>query len=118
VIAYYKLCGKICAAMARTYLGAGFDCVINQLRGFAPPPEWDGQWDDLDGLDPFFVVLFPRLEVCLERTRARTNMTPDEVAVSYGYGWDAWSGHPRAVVLDTSDMALHEVVDAVGRLVD
>ena len=117
---YFRLGGRACAALAATYLDAGIDCVVNSLRGHAPPPPYEGEWDELDRFDPFFIVLFPSLDTCIQRAtgRGRTVEVPRDVAVSHGFDWSAWIEHPRARILDTTDMALDEVVDAVSRLVD
>jgi hypothetical protein len=117
---YFHLGARACAALVRTYLADGIDCVVNSLRGFAPPPPWAGEWDELDELDPLFVVLFPSLDSCITRAagRARSGETAPDVAKSHGFDWLAWSTHPRAHIIDTSEMTLDQVVVAVTQLVD
>lgn len=50
--------------------------------------------------------------------RARDGETASDVAVSHGFDWQAWSGHPRAHIIDTSEMTLAQVLAAVSHLVD
>jgi hypothetical protein len=119
---------KTAVATAAHVTALGLDCVITGARApWVPtdPPEWLGHWDDLDQLDPITIVLLPSLETRLERRRRDPGRLPggaapmgeDSVRKSHGFGWERWRGHPRAAVLDTSDMSPAEVVDAVEQAV-
>jgi hypothetical protein len=85
------------------------------------PPGWLGHWDDLDQLDPINIVLLPNLQTRLERRRndpgRRAAMSEESVRHTHGFGWERWHGHPRAAVLDTSDMDPDEVLAAVEQAV-
>jgi hypothetical protein len=124
----YMFAAKTAVATAAHVTALGLDCVITGARApWVPtdPPEWLGHWDDLDQLDPITIVLLPSLETRLERRRRDPGRLPggaapmgeDSVRKSHGFGWERWRGHPRAAVLDTSDMSPAEVVDAVEQAV-
>lgn len=114
----YRFAAKTAIATAAHVTALGLDCVISGARvPWQPsdPPEWLGHWDDLDQLDPITIVLLPTVEVRLERLRRNPGHPFDEEQVrqSHLYGWERWFDHPRAAVLDTSDLSEEEVVEAV-----
>lgn len=119
----YKFAAKVAAAKADRATEAGFDCVIAGARVPAnptDPPDWLHTWDDLDHLDAITVVLLPSLDVCLARGRSRHGphaVSDEQIRASHGRAWSSWRGHPRAVVLDTSDMSQQEVVTEFERAV-
>lgn len=122
-IAQYHLSASVCAAMVRAYRARGVGCAVASQRSpdGAAPPEWRGGWADFDTLDPLFVVLFPSLDTCLARNRARyvgKQELPDEQIVSnYGFGWEGWRAHPRAVFVDSTEMTMEDVVARVNEIV-
>jgi len=121
----YQLAAKVAAAHAATITGSGVDCVIvgaRAPRGTALPAGWEHTWDDLDQLEPYTVVLLPRMEVALERNRADRSrrgafaVSDDHVRGGYAFGWEQWESQPRAFVVDTSDMTLQQVVAELEQL--
>jgi broad-specificity NMP kinase len=120
----YRFAARTAAATAAHITGSGLDCVITGARvPYRPtdPPGWLGHWDDLDQLDPINIVLLPNLQTRLERRRndpgRRAAMSEEFVRHTHGFGWERWHGHPRAAVLDTSDMDPDEVLAAVEQAV-
>jgi hypothetical protein len=120
----YRFAAKVAAATARQITSTGADCVIAGARVPArpdDPPEWIGVWDDLDQLDPITIVLLPDVETRLARRRLDPGRLPGgqhpyseaQVHQSHGWAWHSWGEHPRASILDTSDMNQNEVIDAI-----
>lgn len=122
VDARYRFAAKMTAATADYVTSLGLDCVITGARvPWRPddPSEWLGHWDDLDQLDPITIVLLPSLETRLERRRkdpgrmAAAVYDEEWVRQSHQFGWERWLDHPRAAVLDTTDLSVDEVLEAV-----
>lgn len=113
IAAQYRITGKVYAAAIEAYTETGVDVVIAQLCGYNPPPPWGKGWDGIDHLEPIFVVLFPRRDVCRERLIARGSSSDTG---SYDFDWPAWKAHPRALFLDNSDLSVSESVAALDAL--
>lgn len=127
----YRFAARVAVAQADRITAAGIDCVVSGARvpdSPDEPPEWRHMWDDLDRLDPVTIVLLPSAEARLQRVRADPRrrghyaVTEEHIRESARWAWNAWRGHPRATVLDTSDMdqqqVITEVEQAVTRLSD
>lgn len=120
VDARYRFAARMTATTAAYVTSLGLDCVITGARvPWRPsdPPEWLGHWDDLDQLDPITIVLLPSLEARLERRRrdpgrVAGGYSEEQVRQSHQFGWERWLDHPRAAVLDTSEMSVEEVLEA------
>ena len=113
IAAQYRITGMVYAAAIAAYAAAGVDVVIAQLCGYDPPPPWSKGWDRIDHLDPVFVVLYPRRDVCRDRRVARGSSSDTG---SYDFDWPAWQAHPRALFLDNSDLSVAESVAALDAL--
>lgn len=111
--AQYRISGKVYAAVVEAYAANDVDVVIAQLCGYDPPPPWSKGWDRIDHLEPIFIVLYPKREVCHKRQVARGS-SPD--TGSYDFDWPAWAAHPRALFLDNSELSVSESVTAVDTL--
>lgn len=127
----YRFAANVAVAQADRITAAGIDCVVSGARvpdSPAEPPEWRHMWDDLDRLNPITIVLLPSVESRLIRVRTDPRrrgpyaVTEEHIRESGGWAWNAWRDHPRAAVLDTSDMHQQEVIteveQAVSRLSD
>jgi hypothetical protein len=127
----YRFAARVAAAQAARITAAGIDCVVSGTRvpdGPNDPPEWSQLWDDLDRLDPIIVVLLPNVEARLIRGRNDPHrrgpyaVAEEQIRESARWAWDSWHEHPRAAVLDTSEMDQQQVINeielAVSRLSD
>ena len=109
----YRITGKVYAAAIEAYVANGVDVVIAQLCGYNPPPPWSNGWERIDHLEPLFVVLYPKRDVCRERLIARGSSSDTG---TYDFDWPAWKAHPRALFLDNSDLSVGESVVALDAL--
>lgn len=122
----YRFAARVAAAQAARINAAGIDCVVSGARvpeSPTDPPEWRHMWDDLDLLDPITVVLLPNVEARMARAgrdrrrRGPYALTEEQIRESGGWAWESWRTHPRAVVLDTSDMDQQQVISELERAV-
>lgn len=114
----WLLAAEVCEAIARAYTARGCDLAISAFR---PPGEWMGCWAELDAMDPCIVALLPRPEVLFARDGERSGrmkVGEDTIRRSLVYDWAAWQAHPRAVVIDNSDLSVAQTVDRVNELID
>jgi hypothetical protein len=109
----WLLAAAICESLAATYVAWGLDFALSAFR---PPGSWKGCWEQLDALNPLFVVLLPALEVLLARDAGRSGRSHvGEASVRRGltYNWEAWRSDGRAYVIDNSELSVDQVVDLV-----
>jgi chloramphenicol 3-O-phosphotransferase len=109
----WLLAAAVCESMAATYAAWGFDCALSAFR---PPGSWKGCWEQLDTLNPLFIVLLPALEVLLARDVGRTDRShvgEASVRRGLGYDWEAWRVDARAYVIDNSQLSVEQTVALV-----
>src|SRR5882757_1185569 len=126
VVSRYRFAARVAAAQADRITATGIDCIVSGARvpeTPTDPPEWRNMWDDLDRLDPITIVLLPSVEARLTRVRNDPHrrgpyaITEEQIRESGRWAWNAWREHPRAAVLDTSDMDQQQVIAEVERAV-
>ena len=95
----YDLGVAACLALARVWLGGGYDVAITDvLDPEAYGRHWHGR---LGGLDPRLVVVLPSLDVTLARAAARTKPVPLAISAAQHRASLGW--HP-ALRIDTSNL--------------
>ena len=109
----WLLAAAVCESIAATYTAWGLDFALSAFR---PPGSWKGCWEQLDALNPIFIVLLPALDILLERDAGRSGRSHvGEASVRRGlaYDWEAWRSDGRAYVVDNSELSVEQVVALV-----
>lgn len=102
-------------AMARVYKKHAIDCIVDV---YAPPmPAPDDPWKDIaTELEIRRVILYPRMDVCMERNRKRNRrplLSEEDLRGNYeDFEWCLRRVDPHHVI-DNSDLTLEETVDAI-----
>lgn len=114
----WRLAMKQTGQLARTYVDAGFSCVIDV---FAPPNEICNAWDDeLTDLDVRKVYLNPTYEACSRRNAQRVGdgkMTEDELRDNFDKHRAGLEQRRPPRIIDNTELTVLETVNEIGRLI-
>lgn len=105
----WEVARVICCDMARRYVHAHIDCILDT---FSPPDDFR-HWDDgLHGMAVRVVVLLPSLAVALSRNAQRSgDALLREESIRENYGWIAdWHGVPTALIIDNGAISPSDTV--------
>jgi hypothetical protein len=106
---------ELCVAMARVYNKHDIDCMIDV---YAPPTLTPSAgWTDLTAeLKLRRVILFPCIDVCMERNRQRNRLPflkDEDMRRNYeDFEWCLHQTRPDHVI-DNSDLTVEQTVDAI-----
>lgn len=113
----WRLAMRQTAGLARSYIEAGFVCVIDV---YAPPSEEADEWDELlDGVEVAKVYLSPTYETCARRNNERVGERRlDESALRHNFDTHSWCLEQRqpAATIDNTALTIEETVEAIDRL--
>ena len=108
-----ELCARASCSLARNFVEAGYDVTIDHVFSIG---DLKKNWRPyLKGIDCRIVIVYPRLDVALERAAARTKNVREDV-IKRQHEWA--SEWPERHVIDTSDLDIEASLKLAEQVLD